>query len=118
MKVFWNDCGRGPGSDAAEELTLEQADLIWSDGRGVEGNFFGLIDDEGRTIQFYFTAGIPDDVEDATHLEIVLMDFPVLEMRGSYTAQVTIGKVHGLIEKVFNVGADHRKFDGVAFAPW
>jgi hypothetical protein len=111
--------GRGIASDEAEDTTLEQAGLIWSDEvRGVEGNFFGLTDEEGRTIQFYFTSGIPDDVDDAEHLEIVLMDFPMPELRGSYAAQVTIGAVHGLIEKVFQVGADPKKFPSVTFQPW
>lgn len=100
MKVFWNDCGRGLSSDSPEDVDLEEAGLIWSDEvRGVEGNFFGLIDDRENAIQFYFESGIPNHVEDASHLRIVLMDFPQPEMRGSYRAHVTNGEVHGLIEK-------------------
>jgi len=119
MKTFWNDCGRGPNSDSAQEVNLTEAGLIWSDEvRGVEGNFLGLIDDQGRTIQFYFEDSIPNDVEDATHMKIVFMDFPEPERKGSYGAQVTIGDVHGLIEKAFKVGADHRQFGQLAFRPW
>jgi hypothetical protein len=107
MKAFWNDCGRGPGSDSAAEVDLAEAGLIWSDEvRGVRGNFLGLIDVEGRTIQFYFDSDIPEDVDDARHLKIVLMDFPQPDATGSYSAHVTIGEVHGLIEKAFKAGAD------------
>ena len=119
MKAYWNDCGRGLGSDSAKEVDLEEARLIWSDEvRGVKGNFLGLIDDQGNTIQFYFTAGIPDDVDDASHLNIVLMDFPRPEKNGSYGTRVTIGEVHGFIEKAFKLGADYRKFGNVTFSRW
>ncbi len=119
MKVFWNDRGRGPGSKSAKEVDLREAGLIWSDEvRGVKGNFFGLIDADGNTIQFYFDEGIPDDVDDAGHLRIVLMDFPQPEKNGFYAAHLTIGEVHGLIEKTFKVGAEYRKFGGVEFMPW
>src|SRR6516225_1295166 len=100
MKAFWNDCGRGPSPDFAKEVDLTEAGLIWSDEvRGVQGNFFGLIDDQGRTMQFYFDAGIPDNVDDAGHLRIVLMDFPQPGRTGSYASHVTIKEVHGLIER-------------------
>jgi hypothetical protein len=118
MRAFWNDGGRGPKSDTPREVSLKEALLIWSDIRGVKGNFLGLFDDQGRTIQFYFDDGIPDQVEDAVHLRIVLLDFPQPKKKGSYTALVTIGEVHGLIEKAFNDGADYRKFEGVSFTPW
>ena len=119
MKVFWNDSGRGLESNAAKNVDLAEAGLIWSDEvRGTKGNFFGLIDDEDRTIQFYFDEDIPDHVEDASHLRIVRLDFPVPAMEGSYGKQVTIGEVHGLINRAFEVGADHRQFDGVTFTPW
>jgi hypothetical protein len=120
LRAFWNNCGQGCGSDAAREVDLRKAGLIWSDEvRGVEGNFFGLIDEFGNTIQFRFEAGIPDDVDDAGHLRIVLMDFPKPERRGSYTAVVTIGEVHGLIEQAFREGVDHHKFGRrVRFSPW
>ncbi len=92
MKAFWNDCGREPRSDSAEEVNLSEARSIWTDEvHGVQGNFLGLIDDQGNTIQFYFDAGIPDDVDDAGHLRIVLMDFPQPDRKGSYAAHVTIG---------------------------
>lgn len=119
MKAFWNDCGRGPSADCAKEVDLNEAGLIWSDKvHGAQGNFFGLIDDQGNTIQFYFDNGIPDDVDDASYLGIVLMDFPQPDQKGSYAAHVTIGEVHGLIEKAFKVGADYRQFGSLAFLPW
>lgn len=119
MKAFWNDSGRGLESNAAKNVDLAEARLIWSDEvRGTKGNFFGLIDDKDRTIQFYFDEEIPDHVEDARHLRIVRLDFPVPAMKGSYGKQVTIGEVHGLINRAFEVGADHRQFDGVTFTPW
>jgi hypothetical protein len=119
MKIFWNDCGRGVASSQPKDVDLHQAALIWSDEvRGVKGNFLGLVDEHGRTIQFYFDEGVPDDVDDASYLRIVFMDFPVPEKSGSFGAQVTIGEVHGLIEKAFQVGADHRRFEGVTFSSW
>ena len=119
MKAYWNDCGRGPDANSSVEVDLRQAGLIWSDEvRGVEGNFFGLVDDAGNTVQFYFESGIPDHADDAGHLRIVLMDFPQPERNGSYAARVTVGEVHGLMEKVFRVGADWRAFEGVRFTPW
>lgn len=119
MRAFWNDSGRGLGSDSAKEVDLKEAGLIWSDEvRGVEGNFFGLIDDQENTIQFYFDAGVPDHIDDASHLEIVLMDFPRPEKNGSYSVRVTIGEVHRLIEKAFKVGADYRYFGDLNFVSW
>ena len=119
MKVFWNDCGRGVRSDSAMDVDLEEARRIWSDEVfGVEGNFFGLIDDAGNTIQFYFEEGIPDHVDDAGHLRIVRMDFPIPDRRGSYGALVTIGEVQGLIERAFQVGANYVEFGDVEFSPW
>lgn len=119
MKVFWNDSGRGVESNKAKDVDLEEVELIWSDEvRGVKGKFVGLIDEEDRTIQFYFDEGIPNHVDDASHLRIVHMDFPIPHLKGSYGAQVTIGEVHGLIQKAFRVGADHRQFDGVTFTWW
>jgi hypothetical protein len=118
VKAFWNDCVRGPGSDCATEVDLAKAGLIWSDEvRGIRGNFLGLIDKEGRTIQFYFDSDVPDDVDDARHLRIVLVDFPQPDRKGSYSAQVTIGDVHQLIEKVFKFGADYRHFGSLNFTP-
>jgi hypothetical protein len=119
MKAFWNERGRGQTSDNAKQVNLTEAELIWSDEvRGIQGNFFGLIDDQGRTMQFYFDEGIPDDVDDASHLEIVLMDFPQPAHKGSYATHATIGAVHGLIEKAFEVGADYHRFENLKFMPW
>src|SRR5262245_27147826 len=119
MRAFWNDCGRGPDADSAEEGDLKEALRSWLDEvRGVKGNFFGLIDDQANTIQFYFDAGIPDHVDDAGHLRIVSMDFPQPDRGGSFARDVTIGEVYGLIEKAFKVGADHSKFDDLSFTPW
>ncbi|MFD1304074.1 hypothetical protein [Methylobacterium marchantiae] len=92
---------------------------LWSDEvRGVEGNFLGLIDGRDRTIQFLFEAGVPDDVDDAGHLRIVLMDFPQPELSGSYSRRVAIGEVHRLIEIAFRTGADHRQFGELIFTAW
>ncbi|MET0257653.1 MAG: hypothetical protein ABW179_03655 [Methylobacterium sp.] len=119
MKAYWNDCGEGPTSDAARDVDLREARLIWSDEvRGVAGNFLGLIDDEGRTVQFYFVAGPHDDVDDASHLQIVLMDFPLPEQQGSYERYVAIGEVQRLIELAFRDGADHRRFGALTLKPW
>lgn len=118
MKAYWNDCGQGPDSNSPVEVDLIHAQNIWSDGSGVEGNFFGLIDLEGRTIQFYFTDGIPDHVEDARQPQIVLLDFPVQEKGGSYSKQVSIGEVHELIALAFKVGADPLSFPGLRFSSW
>lgn len=119
MKTFWNDRGRGPAPESALDLSQAQVQRVWSDEiRGVQGNFLGLIDDLGNTIQFYFTAGIPNDVEDARHLQIVLVDFPVLEERGSYSRQVTIGEVPDLIATVFEIGANPQSFSGLSFCGW
>ncbi len=119
MRVFWNERGRGPTSDKAETVDLEQALHVWSDEmRGVEGNFFGLIDDQDRTIQFYFVSGIPDHVDDASHEEIVELDFPVVERRGSLSRMVTIGECDALIRKAFQVGAEPNQFEPLTFSAW
>ncbi len=119
MKAYWNDGGAGPGSEDARDVDLREAGLLWSDEvRGMEGNFLGLIDDQGRTVQFLFETGIPDGVDDASHLRIVLMDFPLPEMHGSYGRRVAIGEVHGLIGMAFREGADHRRFGDLTFTPW
>jgi hypothetical protein len=119
MKVYWDDCGSGLSPDRAREVDLREAGLIWSDEvRGIEGNFLGLIDDQDRTIQFYFESSIPNDVDDVRHLRIVLMDFPQPERNGSYGRQVTIGEVDRLLETAFAVGADHRHFGALTFTSW
>jgi hypothetical protein len=120
LKAFWNDCGRGRDAEAARAVDLAEAGRIWSGKvRGVEGNFFGLVDEAGNTIQFRFEADIPDDVGDAGHLRIVRMDFPKPDRNGSYAAVVAVGQVHGLIEKAFRDGVDYRKFGRrLRFEPW
>lgn len=118
MRAFWDDCGRGPDSTAARPVDLGEAQRIWSDLSGVQGNYLGLIDDEERTIQFCFLSGIPDDVDDARHLRIVLVDIPLPERGGSYAGEIAIGDVHRLIEQAFAVGADHSRFGGLTFSAW
>ncbi len=119
MRAFWNDRGRGVDSQNAKTVDVKEAGLIWSNVvAGVEGNFFGLVDEQGNVVQFYFDEGIPNDIDDAGHLEIVLVDFPQPQMNGSYATHVRIREVHGLIEKAFREGADFRKFDGLRFIPW
>ena len=118
MQAFWDDCGQGSPSDAAVQVHQTQAQDLWSDLRGIEGNFLGLIDAEGRTIQFCFTDGIPDDVEDARHLSIVLLDFPVPDRGGSFSRQATVGEVHALIAQAFGTGADPAAFAGLEFSAW
>jgi hypothetical protein len=119
MKIFWNDCGRGVSSHSATAVDVEAASLIWSDDvRGVKGNFLGLVDQAGNTIQFYFDEGIPDDVDDASHLPIVFMDFPKPEMQGSYARHVRIGDVDDLIRHAFEVGANHEHFGDLQFLSW
>ena len=118
MKAFWNDKGRGVDANDAIEVDMGKASLIWSDEvLGVEGNFYGLIDDLDRTIQFYFVEGIPDHIGDARHLKIVDVDFPCPEKNGSYTKRITIGEVHDYIEKAFSVGADPDQYE-VEFSLW
>lgn len=118
MKAFWNDCGAGPDGEAAIEVHEIEAIDLFSDQSGVKGNYFGLIDAQDRTAQFYFVDGIPDHVEDARHLKIVLFDLPVQARKGSFSKTVTIGEVHGLIRTIFAQGADPAAFPGLAFEPW
>lgn len=101
------------------EVDLTEAERIWFDEiRGAQGNFLGLIDHRGNTIQFYFDAGIPDHVDDAGHLKIVYLDFPQAERKGSYARHVTIREVFDLIKQAFEVGADYRQFGSLTFEPW
>jgi hypothetical protein len=118
MKAFWNDCGSGVTSAVGKDVNLPEARQLWADLSGVEGNFFGLIDEQDRTIQFYLDDGIPDEVEDARHLRIVQMDFADVDNDGSYVRRVAIGEVQGLIETAFQVGADPRQFSGLQFESW
>lgn len=119
MRAYWDAGDRGVASNAAQEVSLPEALLIWSDDvRGVQGNFLGLIDDQDRTIQFYFDAGIPDDVEDASHLQIVWVDFPFPEKRGSYGRMVKVREVEGMIRTAFAEGLDQRNFGELPFVAW
>ena len=119
MKVFWDDCGEGLPADDAKDVHLDEARLIWSDTvRGLEGNFLGLTDEQDKTVQFCYISDVPDDVEDARHLAIVLLDFPVADRQGSYQRQVTIGEVQDLIVIAFRHGADPCLFGKVDFVPW
>lgn len=119
MRVFWEDGGEGVGSDQAKSVDLREAQRIWSDEvRGVEGNFLGLIDAQDRTIQFLFEASIPDGVDDAGNLRIVLMDLPQPDRKGSHGRRVVVGEVHRLIETAFMHGADPRHFGDLAFTAW
>jgi hypothetical protein len=116
MRAFWK---RGPSHDCAVEIDQTQAGLVWSDEvRGIRGDFLGLIDNDENTIQFYFDESIPDQIDDASDLRIVLMDFPQPEAGGSYAVHVAIGDVHRLIVKAFQVGADHRQFGELEFVRW
>jgi hypothetical protein len=119
MKAYWDDGGRGTPNGAAKPVNLEEAKRIWIDEMGgVRGNFLGLIDDDEQTIQFYVDQTLPDNVEDARHLAMILVDFPRTELRGSYCRRVTVGEVCKLIEMAFDVGADHRHFGKLTFARW
>lgn len=119
MKAYWDDCGRGVGGDAAVDVDLDEALRIWSDEvRGVRGNFLGLIDRQDRTIQFYFDQDIPDDVDDARQLRIVLLDFPVPAQKGSFSRTVSVGEVADLIHAAFKGDADFQHFGPLKFATW
>ena len=118
LKAYWQDLEDVVESNDPKELTLEQALNRWADGNGSEGNFFGLIDEEDRTIQFCFVDSIPDHVGDASHLEIVLVDFPVPSLAGSYQKIVSIGESPRFIERAFELGASHENFDDLEFNKW
>ena len=118
LKAFWDDCGKGPTAGAPKRLSRDEASDVWSDSRGVEGNFFGLIDEKGRTIQFMMAESIPADVDDAGPLPIVDLDIPDSQKRGSYTRRVTIDEVHELIGQMFEGGADPEHFGDLKFVKW
>lgn len=119
VKAYWNDCNMGLASYDARDVDLREAGLIWTHQvRGVAGNFLGLVDDAGRTVQFFFEQCIPNRIDDAGHLQIVLLDFPQPELNGSCARRVAIGGILGLIETAFREGADHRRFEPPGFAPW
>ena len=118
MKAFWQDGKRGIDANDARDMTRTQALDAWADLRGMRGNFFGLVDYQDRTLQFYFEDGIPDGVDDARHLRIVRADIPTPDLKGSYAALVTIGEASQLIERVFATGADPAAFAQLTFEPW
>lgn len=118
MMAYWQDGSDIVASSNPQQLGLVDALNRWADGHAVQGNFFGLIDENNCTIQFYFVDGIPDHIEDARHLRIVLVDFPVPARQGSFSTLVTIGDSSNWIEKAFLVGANHENFEGLEFSPW
>ena len=118
MKAYWQDLNDVVEPSDERMLTLTEALDQWADGRGVKGNYFGLIDSEDRTIQFLFVDSIPNHVDDARHLQIVKVDFPVPDRGGSYSKTVAIGEVSKWIEKAFKVGAHHEHYEGLKFSSW
>ena len=119
MQVFGNTLRRRVDLGTNLKVDIRQARLMWSlQLRGVEDEFFGLIDRSGSIIQFYFDEGIPNDANDAGSLRIIVLDFPVPEKKASYINQVTVAEVYDLITKAFEVGADYRNFENLTFTPW
>ena len=57
-------------------------------------------------------------MDDASHLEIVLVDFPVPSLSGSYQRIVSIGESPRFIERAFELGASHENFDELEFNKW
>ena len=80
--MFWNDQGGGVDSASPVEVDLEKAKQIWS-----------------------------DDVDDAGLLEIVNVDFPCPEEKGSYMKRIRIIEVYDYIDKALKVGADPKLYD-------
>ena len=115
LRAFWTD---GPTGEPGRQLTREEALDVWADSRGTRGNFFGLTDDLGRTIQFYFCESIPDNVDDAGHLAIVDLDIPDPKRRGSFSRCVSIDEVAEHITKAFEVGVEREQFEPLTFARW
>ena len=118
MNAYWQDLEGVVHSTHPRTLTLTEALNQWADGRGAEGNFFGLIDSEDNTIQFYFEDSIPDDVDDAGHLRIVTVDFPKPALRGSFQKLVTIYESSELIKRAYEHGAQHENFENLSFCKW
>lgn len=119
MRIYWDDNGRGIEDVAARAVTLDEALAIWSDEiGGTRGNFLGLIDERGETIQFYLDEDVADSPQDAGLRPIVLMDFPQAASGGSFSRHVRIGDVDGFIRKAFEVGADPRHFEPLTFIKW
>jgi len=118
MKAYWQDCEYVVESSHPHTLTLNEALDRWADGSGAEGNFFGLIDSADNTMQFYFEDSIPDGVDDASHLEIVLVDFPQPELGGSYQKLISIDESSKWIQLGFEVGLDYNQHNGLEFVKW
>jgi len=118
MDAYWQDCEDVVESSHPHALTLNEALNRWADISGAEGNFFGLIDVANNTMQFYFEDSIPDEVEDASHLEIVLVDFPQPSLGGSYQKLTSVGESTNWIKRGFELGLDYKKHEGLKFAKW
>ena len=61
---------------------------------------------------------IPDEVGDASHLEIVLVDFPQPTLMGSYQKLNSIGESSDWIKRGFELGLDYQKHEGLEFIKW
>lgn len=118
MQVYWQDGHDIVESTHPKPMTLVEALNRWADGSGAEDNFFGMIDADDNTMQFYFEDSIPDDVDDGSHLAIVLVDFPIPALGGSYQKMLTIGETPAWIKRGFEVGLNHEKYEGLLFAKW
>ena len=118
MKAYWQDCEDVVESSHPHSLTQTQSHDRWADCRGAEGNFFGLIDSDDNAMQFYFEDSIPDDVGDASHLRIVLVDFPQPSLGGSYQKLISIGESEKWIQRGFELGLNYQKHEGLEFVKW
>ena len=118
MQAYWQDSHNIVESTHPKNLTLIEALDRWADISGAAGNFFGLIDADENTMQFYFEDSIPDDVDDASHLEIVLVDFPLPSLGGSYQKMLTFGATPDWIKRGFEVGLNHEQYEDLLFAKW
>lgn len=112
MKLFSSD---GPAAPEARPVDERGARMAWAKLRGRRGEFLGLIDDAGRTVQFYFDASVPPDCDDERTLAIVLVDLPTRE--GTHGRTVTVGEVDAWIRRAFAVGADPVALGPLAFTP-
>ena len=120
VKVFWYDSYRDKGVDSedAEEMTLDEACLVWSDQvPGIQGSFFGLIDETGQALQFYVAKSLPDHVGDTGHLENLDLDIPCPKLSGSFSARIKYLDVYPIINRVYEKGIDYRDYD-VSFSNW
>lgn len=108
-----------------KEVDLKEALSIWSRIREDEGYIFNLVDNQGNVVQFAFSEEVPKPAKPRVQVRADgswsyvpprnhLVNFP--RPSGSYNARVNSGEVPGWIEKVFEVGADYRKFENLKFA--